>query len=83
MKNTSFCWKSGAFSKKKKIELVKGKQPTSVRVSKAFFGPHELVEVAIKGRVAKFLSAQVHSCSPLPHAEFLENDLRFRVEVAI
>lgn len=44
------------------IQLVKGKQPTSVRVLKASSAHSELVKVAIKGRVAKFLSTQVHSC---------------------
>lgn len=49
------------------IQLVQGKQPTSARVSKAFSAHIEskLVEVAIKGRVAKLLSAKVRSCSPL------------------
>lgn len=57
-------------------QLVKRKQPTSVRGSKAFSAHSQgnlvkvLKKVAIKGRVAKFLSAQVHSCSPRPHAAF-------------
>lgn len=71
------------------IQFIKEKQSTSVRVSKTFSAHSESkpVKVAIKGRVAKFLSTQVHSCSPLPHAAFLERlclcFLYFGVGVAI